>query len=120
MALDTVDAMCKLMAGGLARVRPWVRARISKHNGDSRSSDKQIGEEEGSATLHASGLLWPLDCAVHDQFGGVATEERWVGAKAPGGDATAEKRGCPVVLGRGRWRVVGRRASQETDRLLGT
>lgn len=52
---------------------------------------------------------------MHDQFGGVATEERWVGAKAPGGDATAEERGCPVVLGRGRWRVVGRRASQETD-----
>lgn len=60
------------MAGGLGRVRPWVRARISKHNGDSRSSNKQIGEEEGSAALHASGLLWALDCAVHDQFNSAA------------------------------------------------
>lgn len=112
-----IDATSKLMAGGLVRVRPWVRARISKHNGDSRSSKKQIREEEKQrcVALHVLGLLWPLYCAVHDQLGGVATEERWVGAKAPGGDATAEERGYPVDLGRGRWWVVGGRASQETD-----
>lgn len=75
----------------------------------------RLERKKSNAALHALGLLWPLDCAVHDLFGGVATEERWVGAKAPGGDATAEERGYPVDLGRGRWWVVGGRASQETD-----
>lgn len=46
-----IDATCKLMAGDLVRVHAWVRARISTHNGNMSSSNRQIGKKESSAAL---------------------------------------------------------------------
>lgn len=86
------------MAGGWIELFRGFEREYQNTTAIASQATSRLERKKAGLRRTLSGLLWLLDCAVHDQFGGVATEERWVGAKAPGGDATAGRRGYPVVV----------------------